>query len=305
MTDTEELRRTAFAIAYRMLGSVTDAEDVVQEAFLRYHRTRKNEPIESPIAFMVTVTTRLAIDSLRRARARREDYVGPWLPEPILTHEDPDIAEQAEIADSLSLAFLVLLESLSPVERAVFLLHDVFDYGYDEVAEIVEKSVDNCRQIVVRARKRAAARKPRFEASRQQRERLGAAFFAACEVGDLKALVGLLSDDVVLYGDGGGKGPAVTSPLFGKERVTRLLMGIASQLQKVGVRARLADVNGQPGALFADRSGRIVYVMSLDIVDGIIQTVRSIVNPDKLGHLGPLASSSDLAQEAAAHLRQD
>ena len=298
--DTEDLRRAAFAIAYRMLGSVTDAEDVVQEAFLRYHRVAERETIHSPIAFLTTVTTRLAIDALRSARARRETYVGPWLPEPLLTDQAPSVAEQAETADSLSLAFLVLLESLSPVERAVFLLHDVFDYDYGETARIVRKSEDNCRQLAVRARRHVEKKRPRFEASRRQRERLAAAFFAACQAGELQGLVGLLSHDVVLYGDGGGKAPAAPKPLFGREKVAQLLMAIAAQTRKVGIRARLAEVNGQPGALFTDRSARIVYVISLDIADGVIQTVRSIVNPDKLGHLGPLADLAKLAEDAKA-----
>ncbi|HEY3034240.1 MAG TPA: RNA polymerase sigma-70 factor [Streptosporangiaceae bacterium] len=302
--ETQELRQAAFAIAYRMLGSVADAEDVVQEALLRYHRKARDETIDSPVAFLTTVTTRLAIDSLRRARARRETYAGPWLPEPLLTDQAPDVAEQAETADSLSLAFLVLLESLSPVERAVFLLHDVFDYGYDEIAGIVRESEDNCRQLAARARRHVEEKRPRFETSRQERERLAAAFFAACEAGELQALVGLLSHDVVLYGDGGGKAPAAPKPVFGREKVIHLLMAIATQSRKAGIRARPAEVNGQPGALFTDRPGRIVYLMSLDIADGLVQTVRSIVNPDKLGHLGPLADLAELAEQAKAAARR-
>jgi RNA polymerase sigma-70 factor (ECF subfamily) len=293
-----ELRRAAFAIAYRMLGSVTDAEDVVQEALLRYHRAAQKETIDAPIAYLTTVTTRLAIGALRSARARREVYAGPWLPEPLLTDPGPGVAEQAETADSLSLALLVLLERLSPVERAVFLLHDVFDYDYGEIARIVGKSEDNCRQLAARARRHVEKKRPRFDVSRQQRERLAAAFFAACQAGELPALVGLLSHDVVLYGDGGGKAPAAPKPVFGRDKVARLLMAIAAQARTAGIRPRPAEVNGQPGALFTDRSGRIVYLMSLDIADGLIQTVRSIINPDKLGHLGPLANLAELAEQA-------
>ena len=272
-----ELRPLAFAIAYRMLGSAAAAEDVVQEAFLRLHRA--GGEVASPKAFLTTVTTRLAIDELRSAKARRETYPGPWLPEPVVTASDePD-------AESLSLALLVVLESLSPVERAVFLLHDVFDYGYDEIAEIVGKTRENCRQLALRARRHVEARRPRFDPSAEQRRALAARFFAAVEEGDVQGLVDLLAEDVVIYGDGGGKAPARLTPLHGAEKVAHFMLG----LQRLRLRDRLAvefaELNGQPGALVRDPAGKVVGAMGLDVVDGRIAAIRSVVNPDKLGRL--------------------
>jgi RNA polymerase sigma-70 factor, ECF subfamily len=294
----EELRPLLFSIAYRMVGSVGEAEDIVQEAFLRYHRAAtKGEEVENPKAWLSAATTRLAIDYLRSARAQREEYVGEWLPEPLLTDPDADTAQHAETADSLSLAFLVLLESLSPVERAVFLLHDVFGYGYDQVSDVVGKSEDNTRQLAVRARRHVDERRPRFEASRQERERLADRFFDAVEEGDTERLVSLLAHDVVVYGDGGGKGPSWLRPIYGRDRVSRLLLGLRDQWTSVGVTLRRTEINGQPGAMFLDREGRLINVFSLDIADGAVQTVRSIINPEKLGHLGPLADVRALLRE--------
>jgi RNA polymerase sigma-70 factor (ECF subfamily) len=296
----EDLRPLLFSIAYRMLGSVAEAEDVVQEAFLRYHRAvlESEAEIESPKAYLSAIVTRLAIDQLRSARVRREAYVGEWLPEPLLTDESaPDPAAHAEDADSLSMAFLLLLESLTPVERAVFLLHDVFDYGYDEVAEIVGKSEDNTRQLAVRARRHVDEHRPRFEASREQRDELAARFFDAVEDGDLDGLVDLLSDDVVVYGDGGGTGPSWRRPIYGRERVLRLLLGLGRHARQLGVTIRRTEVNGQPGATFLDPDGRLMYVMTVDVADGVVQTVRSIINPAKLRHLGPLADVRALMHE--------
>jgi RNA polymerase sigma factor (sigma-70 family) len=220
----DELRPGAFAIAYRMLGTVSEAEDLVQEALLRFHRAQaEGERIESPRAYVSTVVTRLGIDQLRSARRRRETYVGEWLPEPLLTSEDEDPARQAEMADSLSLSFLVLLESLSPEQRAVFLLHDVFDYPYDEVARIVGKSEANARQLASRARRHVDERRPRFEATREQHERLADSFFAAVGDGDMEALEAMLAEDVVLAGDGGGKAPALSRALHGARRVANAL----------------------------------------------------------------------------------
>jgi RNA polymerase sigma-70 factor (ECF subfamily) len=288
----EALRRRLFSLAYRMLGSVTEAEDVVQEAFLRQERAlRRGATIDSPRAFLSAVVTRLSIDQLRSARARREVYVGEWLPEPVLTDDDVllDPADHAEQADSLSLAFLVLLEELSPVERAVFLLHDVFAYRYDEIARTVGKSEQNCRQLATRARRRIDEHKPRFEASREEKERLAARFFAAVQDGDLDALVEMLAADVAVHGDGGGKAPALPRPVFGRDRVSRLFAGWGRQLGELRITVQPHEVNGQPGALLLDPDGRIVNVLSLDIADGVVQTIRSVINPDKLGHLGPLA----------------
>ena len=294
----EQLRRPAFAIAYRMLGSVSEAEDVVQEGFLRLHRARAGgERIESPRAYLSTVVSRLALDQLRSARHRRETYVGEWLPEPLVASADDDPARKAETADSLSLAFLVLLESLSPEQRAAFLLREVFDEPYDRIAEIVGTSEQNARQLAARARRHVDARRPRFEASREQREQLATRFFAAAEEGDLGALEELLAHDVVLRGDGGGKAPAAKRALHGRARVARTLAGGLGALARFGIAMRREDVNGQPGALFVDRDGGLLGVMTLDVAEGQIQGVSAVVNPDKLRHLGPVADLRALLRE--------
>jgi RNA polymerase sigma-70 factor, ECF subfamily len=311
----EELRPLMFSIAYRMLGQASEAEDVVQEAFLRYHRAqagdgredeagrggeRRAAGIDSPKAYLSSVTTRLCIDYLRSARVRREAYPGQWLPEPLLTGDPmasaagPDPADLAEQADSLSMAFLLLLERLSPVERAVFLLHDVFSYGYDEIARIVGKSEDNCRQLAARARRHVGEHRPRFEASRGKREELAARFFGAVGGGDMDGLVAMLAEDVVVYGDSGGIGPSWPRPIVGRDRVIRLLLGIAEQIRQAGVSVRLAEINGQAGARVEDPEGRLISVFVLDIADGRVQTLRSVINPDKLRHLGPLADVQGL-----------
>ncbi|MQA73095.1 MAG: RNA polymerase sigma-70 factor [Solirubrobacterales bacterium] len=298
----EELRPRAFAIAYRMLGSVAEAEDVVQEALLRLHRALEaGERIESPKAYLATVVTRLAIDELRSARARRERYVGEWLPEPLLASEEDDPAQHAEIADSLSLAFLVLLESLSPEQRAVLLLRDVFDYPYREVAEIVGKSEPAVRQLATRARRRVDEGAPRFETSREQRERLASRFFAAVERGDLGGLESLLAEDVELHGDGGGKAPALARPVHGRARVARTLGAWARAAARFGgFSLDPVTVNGQPGAVIRDPGGGLINVMALEIVDGRIGAVRSVVNPDKLRHIGRPADLQELMRRASA-----
>jgi RNA polymerase sigma-70 factor, ECF subfamily len=282
-----ELRPLLFSIAYRMLGSATDAEDIVQEAFLRFHReTAAGTQVESPKSYLSAVTTRLCIDHLRSARVRRESYVGTWLPEPLLTEETSDAERHAETADSLSMGFLVLLESLTPVERAVFLLREVFEYDYDEIASIVGKSEENCRQISVRARRQVQAGRPRFEASRAQRDELARRFFAAATEGDVEDLVSLLAADVVAYADGGGKAFAFPKPVHGRAKVVRLLQAGAAQGKRLGVVAiRLAEINGQPGALFLDADDVAIAAVSLDIVDGQVQTMHAVSNPEKLEHL--------------------
>ena len=286
----EELRPLLFSIAYRMVSSVSEAEDIVQEAFLRIHRAAAGgEQIESPKAYLSAVVTRLSIDHLRSARVRREQYVGQWLPEPLLTEPEPDAAAQAETADSLSMAFLVLLESLTPVERAVFLLREVFDYEYGEIAKIVERSEDNCRQLYVRARRHIDEGRPRFEASRQQRDELAQRFLAAAQQGNTEALIELLAADVVAYGDGGGKAPSWPRPIYGRERVAKLIAGTFAQALRFGASVQPTQLNGQPGLTFVDDEGRIGAVMSLEIADGVIQTIRGVTNPDKLAHLGPVA----------------
>src|SRR5688572_31455085 len=275
MTEEEfdELRSSAFAIAYRMLGSVSEAEDVVQEGFLRLHRARAGgEQIASPRAYLSTVVSRLALDHLRSAAVRRETYTGDWLPEPLVASSDDDPARKAEIADSLSLAFLVLLESLSPEQRAAFLLREVFDEPYDRIAEIVGTSEQNARQLATRARRHVEERRPRFEASREQREQLASRFFAAAEEGDLAGLEELLAHDVVLHGDGGGKAPAIARAVHGRARVARTLGAwLRAGARAGGFTSRRAEVNGQPGALYFDHQDRLISVMILDIAEGQIQ----------------------------------
>jgi RNA polymerase sigma-70 factor (ECF subfamily) len=292
----EKLRPVAFAIAYRMLGSVSEAEDIVQEALLRLHRALEHgEQIQSARAFIATVTTRLGINQLRSARARREAYVGEWLPEPILTEGHDDPAEHAEMADSLSLAMLVLLESLSPEQRAVLLLHDVFDYDYAQVAEIIGKSPDNVRQLATRARRHVGQRRPRFQTTREQRDELTRRFFAAVEQGDLSGLEALLAHDVELTGDGGGKVPTLARTLRGRSRVARTLhdWGRWGGLAR-GISLRLVEVNGGPGALCLDAQQRLIAVVALDIAGGQITRIHAIVNPDKLTHLGPVGDFRSL-----------
>lgn len=293
-----ELRPAAFAIAYRMLGSVAEAEDIVQEALLRLHRAlEQGERISSPRAYLATVTTRLALDELRSARARREQYVGEWLPEPIVNDPGVDPAARAEMADSLSLAFLVVLERLSPDQRAALLLRDVFDYGYDEIAALIGTSEANARQLAARARRHVAERRPRFAASREQRDELAQRFFAAAHQGDLGALEALLAQNVVLHGDGGGKVPALARPLHGRSRVARTLLAWARHGVRVsGAVLHQVDVNGQPGALFLDGTGKLIGVMALDIAGGQVQAVCSIVNPDKLRHIGTIGDRRGLLE---------
>jgi RNA polymerase sigma-70 factor, ECF subfamily len=296
----EPLRPLLFSIAYRMLGTVSDAEDIVQEAFLRYHRAAAGgrDGVDSPKAFLSAVTTRLCIDQLRSARARREAYVGQWLPEPLLTDTAaPDPAGAAEQADSLSMAFLLLLERLTPVERAVFLLHDVFGYGYAEIAGIVGKSEDNCRQLAVRARRRVGEGRPRFEASRRKREKLAGQFFRAVGDGDMDGLLSMLAEDVVVYGDSGGIPPSWPRPITGRDNVSRLLLGLSGQMRQVGITISPAEINGQPGAMFLDPDGNLTNVFVLDIADGRVATVRSVINPEKLRHLGPLADLARLRRQ--------
>jgi RNA polymerase sigma-70 factor (ECF subfamily) len=283
--DLERFRPLLFSIAYRMIGEVGDAEDVVQEAYLRAHRAVSDgTPILRPKAFLAEVTTRLAIDHLRSARVRRERYVGPWLPEPLLTETEPD---RAEMLESLSMAFLVVLESLSPVERAVLLLHDVFGFGFDEVARIVGKSVENCRQIAVRARRNVEARRPRFEVSQDRQDELASRFFAAAEEGDVDSLVELLAEDVVMVGDGGGQG-ARRTPARGALRVARFVVGLARAAARHNVVTVPARVNGQAAAIAYWPDGSVASVMTVDVADGRVMAVLSVVNPDKLRHVPPL-----------------
>jgi RNA polymerase sigma-70 factor (ECF subfamily) len=326
----QELRPLMFAIAYRMLGQVSEAEDIVQEASLRYYRILPNGPgrdsgtgpasgagadtgaePQSPRAYLAAITTRLCIDYCRSARARREAYVGQWLPEPLLTGPSaglapplpapvpaPDPADAAEQADSLSMAFLLVLERLSPVERAVFLLHDVFSYGYDETARIVGRTQDNCRQLARRARQHVSEHRTRYEASRGQREELARRFFAAIGDGDMDGLISMLAADVTVYGDGGGMRYSWRRPIVGRDRVGRLLAGLRQRGRPTWAVLRPVEVNGQPGALFLDGDGALITVIALDIAEGQVQAVRSVINPDKLRHLGPLADWEALVSQS-------
>ena len=305
MTDRErlleELRPLAFAISYRMLGSVSEAEDVTQEALLRVHQALDaGQQIASPRAFVATVATRLAINDLRSARSRREHYVGEWLPEPIITDGDDDPARHAETADSLSLAMLVVLESLSPEQRAVLLLHEVFDYGYREIAAIVGKSEVNVRQLATRARRHVKQRRPRFQTTREQRDELARRFFAAAEQGDLAGLEALLAHDVQLTGDGGGKVPALARSLRGRDHVARAVVRWVGRVTRLpGVSLRLVEVNGGSGALLLDGQQRLIGVCALDVSGGQITGISGIVNPDKLMHLGPVGDFRSLLRSAA------
>lgn len=303
MSDTpetfESLRPLLFAIAYRMLASVSDAEDVLQESYLRYRRALdEGTTIGSLKAYLSTVVTRLAMDHLRSATQRREEYVGLWLPEPLPTGA-PDVAPgttraadplaRAELSESLSMAFLLVLERLSPIERAAFLLHDVFGYTHDEIAAIVETTPANARQIASRARRRVQAERPRFDPSPEERDRLAERFFAAVTAGDVDGLVRVLADDVVVYGDGGGKVPQWSTPIAGADRVARLFAGLGTQMRELGLRAERRWINGQPAAVVLDATGALTNVFVLDVAGGRVQAVRSVINPDKLRHLGPVA----------------
>jgi RNA polymerase sigma-70 factor, ECF subfamily len=294
-----ELRPLLFSIAYRMLGRVVEAEDVVQDAFLRWRRAAdEGVEVDSAKSYLAATVTRLAIDHLRRAKTQRETYIGPWLPEPLVAGTEEDVAEQAEMADSLSMAFLVLLEDLKPVERAVFLLREVFEYSYPEIAEVVEKSEANCRQLFTRARKRIEAGTPRFEASAEERDELARSFFAAAGDGDMDGLLELLAADAVAVGDGGGKAYAAREPIHGAQRVATFLVRLFQQGDRIGARLELVRVNGQPGALAFDEEDRLLTVLSLDVVDGHVQAIRSVANDDKLRHLGPISPIGRVAPPA-------
>lgn len=291
------LRPLLFAIAYRILGSVGEAEDAVQETWLRFAST-PTEPA-SVKSFLSAVVTRIAVDVLRSARVRRESYVGPWFPEPLLTDPYDDPERSAELADSVSMAALLLLERLSPLERAVFVLREVFAFDFAEIAAAVERSEAACRQLAVRARRHMAEGRPRFEADRRAREELAARFVEALTDGHLDGLEELLAADVAAIADGGGKGPALTRPVVGAAKVARLIGAFAAMFDgSMHVEAR--EVNRQPGVLVTEADGHIVAVMALDVLDGRVQAIRTVVNPDKLVHLGPVADAWRLRDEAMA-----
>jgi RNA polymerase sigma-70 factor (ECF subfamily) len=274
-------RPLLFSIAYRMLGSVMDAEDLVQDAYLRWQEA-PDVDVRSPRAYLTTIVTRLAINQLRSAKTKRETYVGPWLPEPLVTDDTPDPSTTLELAESLSMAFLVLLERLSPIERAVFLLHEVFDFEYAENARMVDKTEANCRQLLARARKRVGAPGARFKADPAQAQRLTQRFTEASVAGDLDGLVALLAEDITLWADGGGKTPgAALEPVRGATPVARFVVGVMRRFVPAGTTLRPAEINGQPGFI-AYVSGRALSALIFDIRDGRIHTIYAIGNPDKL-----------------------
>ncbi|WP_433475333.1 RNA polymerase sigma-70 factor [Spirillospora sp. CA-142024] len=300
----EELRPLLFSIAYRLLGSVSEAEDAVQETWLRY----ENSPTRpaSAKAFLAATVSRISIDVLRSARVRRERYVGPWFPEPLLADPYEDPQRSAELADSLSMAALLLLERLSPLERAVFVLREVFAFGFPEIASAVGRSEAACRQLAVRARRHMDAGRPRFEAGRAEREKLAGRFLDAFRDGDVDGLTGLLAADVEMIGDGGGKAPQWADRFIGAGYVARVLAAFVPMFARIGAEVEPHRLNGQPGAIFRDRDGRVLSTWTFDILDGRIQTIRTVNNPDKLGHVGPVADVWTAFREAnKAHLRTD
>jgi RNA polymerase sigma-70 factor (ECF subfamily) len=293
----QELRPLLFSIAYRILGSVAEAEDAVQETWLRYEASPAQPT--SAKAFLSAAVTRISIDVLRSARVRREEYVGQWFPEPLLTDPYQDPERSAELADSVSMAALLLLERLSPLERAVFVLREVFGFGFGEVASAVGRSEAACRQLAVRARRHMDQGRPRFEADRREREKLAARFFDALREGDVDGLRELLAADVQLVGDGGGKAPQLARSIFGAENAARVLASVFPWLVRIDVTLEPHEVNGQPGAILRDRDGKILNTIALDVLDGQIQTIRSVQNPDKLGHVGPVADAWAVAREVS------
>jgi RNA polymerase sigma-70 factor (ECF subfamily) len=298
--DFEDLRPLLFSIAYRILGSVSEAEDAVQETWLRYQAS--STPPISLKSFLSAVVTRVSIDVLRSARVRRETYVGHWLPEPLLTdaerttYTDPEHA--AELADSLSMAALLVLERLSPEQRAVFVLHDVFGFPFAEIADIVGKSEAACRQLASRARRHMDEERPRFDVDRRERDELAARFFDALTAGDVESLRQLLAADVEVYGDGGGKAPQWMRVVVGIEKVARMFAGLGQRFAGTGLQVEPHEVNGQPGAVLRDAGGRVINVMTLDVLDGRIQVIRSVINPDKLHHIGPVADAWELMRQS-------
>ncbi len=292
----QELRPLLFSIAYRILGSVSEAEDAVQETWLRYAAS-PTAPA-SARSFLSAVVTRISIDVLRSARVRREQYVGPWFPEPLLTDPYQDPERSAELADSVSTAALLLLERLSPLERAVFVLREVFGFGFPEIASAVGRSQAACRQLAARARRHMDEGRPRFE-GRRERAELAGRFFDAIRNGDVGGLQELLAADVQLVGDGGGKAPSLARSVVGAAKVARLLASFFAGLGRIDVTLEAREVNGQPGAIFRDRDRRVLSILTLDVLDGQIQMVRSVSNPDKLGHVGQVADAWAVAREAS------
>jgi len=298
----EQLRSLLFAIAYRILGSVSEAEDAVQDTWLRWE-SAATTPVSAK-AYLSAAVTRVAIDQLQSARVRREQYVGDWLPEPLVTDPYDDPARAAELSDSVSMAALLLLEQLTPLERAVFVLREVFAFDFPEIAATVGRSESACRQLAVRARRHMEEGRPRFEADRRERDELAARFLRAVKDGDIDGLRALLAADVQLVGDSGGKAPQWSRRVAGPDKVSRALGSGVPWFFAIGGTMEAVTVNGQPGAVFRDRDGKVFTTLSLDIVDGAIQTVRAVLNPDKLAHLGPVADAWDVVHETTRARRE-
>jgi len=290
----EDFRPLLFAIAYRILGTVSDAEDAVQEAWLRWDASATRPA--STKAYLAATVTRIAIDVLRSARVRRESYVGTWLPEPLLSDPYDDPAHAAELADSLSTAALLVLEQLSPLERAVFILRDVFGFDFAEIASAVDRSDAACRQLAVRARRHMDEGRPRYDADRAERDALADRFFDAVRDGDVTQLTELLAADVRAIGDGGGKAPQFANGATGADRVARVLAWMFPALASIGATIRPRPINGEPGAIVYDRDGRIINTFTVEVLDGQIRTIRFVLSPDKLAHLGPVADPWAIAR---------
>jgi RNA polymerase sigma-70 factor (ECF subfamily) len=281
-TETFEAHRDLLTgVAYRMLSQLGDAEDVVQEAWLRWTATDRAD-INEPRNYLLRIVTRLALDRLRREAARRETYVGPWLPEPLLI--EPDVADSAELADSISIAMLVVLETLSPIERAVFVLHEAFGFTYPEIGVILERSATTVRQLAHRAHQHVRERRPRFETDPTIRASVTTSFLDACQRGDIDTMLTMLAPDIVFIGDSGGIGRAPRHPIHGADKVARFLLAIANT-PIPGLKVEVAHINGGPAILISSE-GRPMTVFTLDICDGRIQTIHAIANPDKLHHVG-------------------
>ena len=296
LEEFEDLRPLLFSIAYRILGTVSEAEDAVQETWLRYSGASTTPT--STKAYLSAIVTRVSIDVLRSARVRREEYVGTWFPEPLASdpYEDPERA--AELADSVSMAALLLLEQLTPLERAVFVLREVFAFDFPEIAEAVGRSEAACRQLAVRARRHMDEGRPRFEADRHECDELAARFLDALREGDVDGLTRLLAADVQMVGDGGGKAPQWGRAVAGADKVTRVLTSMIPLFFRIGGTLEPHTLNGQPGVIFRDRDGNVVNTWTFDVADGSIQMIRTVINPDKLGHLGQVADAWAVVREA-------
>jgi RNA polymerase sigma-70 factor, ECF subfamily len=287
----DQYRGLMFSIAYRMLGTVADAEDILQEAFIRWQQSPE-EDVRSPRAFLVTIVSRMCINHLQSARVQREEYVGQWLPEPIVTGLESDPFGLIKIDESLSMAFLILLERLTPLERAVLLLREVFEYEYAEIAVLLGQTEPNCRQSLRRARQHVSTLRPRFQTTQNKRDDLLEKFLTAINSGEMGALTNLLTDDVVLHSDGGGKGIAVPKLVHGVDNLSRGIFGGLKRLVPDGLVRKMTEINGQPG-LVNYLNGQAHSILTLDVQDNRIRTIYIVTNPEKLAHIPQLAQDAD------------